>query len=258
MLLVIDIGNTNTVLGLYRGEELVHSWRLHTDRVRTADEWAMTVHGLFGLAGLDFTAVDDVIIACVVPPVLFTIEELCRGYFRHEPYVVGSGIHAGMPILYEHPQEVGADRIVNAVAAYDRKRRSLIVVDFGTATTFDVITARGEYLGGAIAPGLVISAEALYQRASKLPRVEIACPPRVIARDTVSSMQAGLFYGYVGLVDGIVTRMKQELRDDPCVLATGGLAGLVAPHSLTIDEVDPNLTLEGLRIIYERNRRREE
>lgn len=254
MLLVVDVGNTNTVLGLYRGEELVRSWRLHTDQARTADEWAMTVHELFSLAGLHFTDVGHVIISCVVPPVLAALEGLCRDYFRGDPCVVGPGIRTGMPILYDNPREVGADRIVNAVAAYTRRRRSLIVVDFGTATTFDVITARGEYLGGAIAPGLAISAEALYQRASKLPRVEIACPPQVIARNTVSSMQAGLFYGYVGLVDGIVTRMKQELREVPHVLATGGLAGLVAPCSQTIDEVDPNLTLEGLRIIFERNR----
>jgi len=258
MLLVIDVGNTNTVLGLYRGEELLRSWRLHTDRARTADEWALTVHELFGLAGLDFPVVEEVIISCVVPPVLFAVEELCREYFRLEPWVVGPGIRTGMPILYDNPQEVGADRIVNAVAAYARQRRSLIVVDFGTATTFDVISARGEYLGGAIAPGLAISAEALFQRASKLPRVEIACPPQVVAKNTVNSMQAGLFYGYVGLVDGIVARMKQELGEEPYVLATGGLAGVVAPFSQTINEVEANLTLEGLRIIFELNKKCEE
>jgi type III pantothenate kinase len=258
MLLVIDVGNTNTVLGLYRGEDLVRSWRLHTDKARTADEWALTVHELFALAGLRFADVKAVIISCVVPPVLFALEALCHDHFQFAPYVVGPGIRTGMPILYDNPKEVGADRIVNAVAAYARKQCSLIVVDFGTATTFDVITARGEYLGGAIAPGLVISAEALYRRASKLPRVEIACPPQVVARNTLNSMQAGLFYGYVGLVDGLVSRMKQELRDDPYVLATGGLAGLVASHSQTISEVDVNLTLEGLRIIFERNKQREE
>ena len=258
MLLVIDVGNTNTVLGLYRGKGLVRSWRLQTDRARTADEWAMAVHGLFSLAGLDLQEVDGAIIASVVPPVLPAIEKLCREFLKKEPCVVGPETATGMPILCDQPGEVGADRVVNAVAAYARKRCSLIVVDFGTATTFDAVSARGEYLGGAIAPGLGISAEALFQWASKLPRVEIACPPAVIARNTVSSMQAGLFYGYVGLVDGIVARMKRELREDPCVLATGGLAGLVAPHSQTIDEVDPDLTLEGLRIIFERNKQHKE
>lgn len=254
MLLVIDIGNTNTVLGLYRGTELVRSWRLHTDRARTADEWAAAIHELFALAGLHFSAVTGAIIACVVPPVLSAVERLCRDYFRCTPCIVGPGTASGMPILCDNPAEVGADRIVNAVAAYERQRCSLIVVDLGTATTFDVVSASGEYLGGAIAPGLAISAEALWQRASKLPRVEIACPPRAIATDTVSSMQSGLFYGYIGLVDGLVARMQQELPDEPRVLATGGLAGVIAPHSRTIDEVVPDLTLDGLRIIFERNK----
>lgn len=254
MLLVIDVGNTNTVLGLYRDKELVRSWRLTTDKARTADEWAMVSHELFSLCGLHFSDVDSVIISCVVPPLLNTLESLCKSYFNLQPLVVGPGIRTGMPILYDNPREVGADRIVNAVAAYAKRQTSLIVVDFGTATTFDYLSAKGEYLGGAIAPGLNISAEALYERASKLPRVEICCPPQIIAKNTVNSMQAGLFYGYVGLVDGIVGRMKLESRENPYVLATGGLATLIAPYSQAIDEVDNCLTLQGLRIIYERNR----
>ncbi|RLB68145.1 MAG: type III pantothenate kinase, partial [Deltaproteobacteria bacterium] len=229
MLLVIDVGNTNTVLGLYQGKELVRSWRLTTDKARTSDEWAMVIHELFSLCELHFPDIDNVIISCVVPPLLNTLETLCDTYFKLQPLVVGPGIKTGMPILYDNPREVGADRIVNAVAAYARKQTSLIVVDFGTATTFDYLSKRGEYMGGAIAPGLSISAEALYERASKLPRVEICCPPQIIAKNTVNSIQAGLFYGYVGLVDGIVGRMKQESRENPCVIATGGLASLVAP-----------------------------
>jgi len=254
MLLVIDVGNTNSVLGLYRDNELVHNWRVTTDKSRTVDEYAILIHDLFRLRDIHFTDIKDVIISCVVPPMLGLLESLCDGYFRLKPYVVGPGIKTGMPILYDNPREVGADRIVNAVAAYDKFRCSLIIVDFGTATTFDLISAKGEYLGGAIAPGLGISSEALFQRASKLPRVEFARPPQVVARNTVNSMQSGIFYGYVGLVDGLVRRMKNEARDQPLVVATGGFATLLSEASETIEEVDEALTLEGLRIIYQRNR----
>lgn len=254
MLLVIDIGNSNTVLGLYAGEVLVKHWRVTTSRTRTSDEYAVLMERLFGLSGVGFDAVSDVIIASVVPPVLPTFVALCQGYFGKKPYVVGPDIQTGMPILYDNPKEVGADRIVNGVAAFEKYRSSLIIVDFGTATTFDYISAAGEYLGGAIAPGVAISAEALFTRTSKLPRVDLARPPQVVAKNTVNSMQAGIFFGYVGLVDGIVARMRQETGDLCRIVATGGLASLIAGESQTIDAVEPMLTLEGLRIIYLRNR----
>jgi len=255
MLFAIDIGNTNTVLGLYRDRQLLHDWRITTDKSRTVDEYAVVIHDLFALAQVKFDQIEDVIISCVVPPVLVTFESLCRRYFKHVPLVVDADTRTGMPICYDHPSEVGADRVVNGVAAYERYRRALIIVDFGTATTFDYICARGNYQGGAIAPGIGIAAEALHQRASKLPRVDIARPTHVIGKNTVSSMQAGIFYGYVGLVDGIVERMKAECGEQPLVIATGGLAPLVAESSTTIDEVSTDLTLEGLRIIHERHRR---
>jgi len=254
MLLVIDVGNTNTVLGLYEDESLAHNWRIATDKARTGDEYALLLHELLRLAEVPFRAIKDVIISSVVPPTQYALETLCHKYIGRPPYVVGPGIRTGMPILYDNPREVGADRIVNAVAAYERWQCSLIVVDFGTATTFDCVSSKGQYQGGAIAPGLKISAEALFERASKLPRVELARPAHVVAKNTVQSMQSGLYYGYVGLVDGIVGRMKQELRDSPKVVATGGLAGLIAGDSQTIEEVVPDLTLEGLRILYLRNK----
>lgn len=254
MLLVIDVGNTNAVLGLYREDDLLHHWRVTTDKSRTVDEYAILIHDLFRLRETHFTDIKDVIISCVVPPMLAMLEELCERYFKLTPYVVGPGIKTGMPILYDNPREVGADRIVNAVAAYEKYQRSLIIVDFGTATTFDLISDKGEYLGGAIAPGLGVSAEALFARASKLPRVEIAKPPQVVARNTVNSMQSGIFYGYVGMVDGLVKRMKSESKDQPLVVATGGFASLLSEPSETIEHVDDSLTLEGLRIIYARNR----
>ena len=254
MLLVIDVGNSNTVLGLYEGQQLKKDWRVGTDKYRTVDEYAMLVHDLFRLSQISFDDLSAVIVSCVVPPMLNTLEGLCRQYFKLTPYVVGPGIKTGMPIQYENPREVGADRIVNAVAAYEQCRCSLIVVDFGTATTFDVISADGCYQGGAIAPGVGISAEALFERASQLPRVEFSRPPQIIAKNTINSMQAGIFFGYVGLVEGIVSRMKKELPKNPTVIATGGLAGPIAAATESIDLVEPFLTLEGLRILYERNR----
>ncbi len=254
MLLVIDVGNSNIVLGIYDGKNLLRNWRLSTDKSRTSDEYGVLLHSLFASASLDFKTIDAAIISSVVPPLTGVMEAISRDFFELTPYVVGPGIKTGMPIHYDNPKEVGADRIVNAVAGYEKYKCSLIIVDFGTATTFDYVNANGDYCGGAIAPGLAISMEALFQRASKLQRVDIVKPPHVIAKNTVNSMQAGIYYGYVGLVDGVVNRIKAESKDSPKVIATGGLANLIAPESLTIDEVDDFLTLDGLRILYERNR----
>ena len=254
MLLVIDVGNSNTVLGIYDGQTLKRNWRVGTDKYRTVDEYAMLINDLFRLSGLQFTDLTDVIVSSVVPPMLNTIEGLCRQYFHLTPFVVGPGMKTGMPIQYDNPREVGADRIVNAVAAYEKSKCALIIVDFGTATTFDVVSAEGSYQGGAIAPGVGISSDALFERASKLPRVEFARPSQVIAKNTVTSMQSGIFFGYVGLVEGIVSRMKKELVKTPRVIATGGLAPPIAEATDCIDKVEPFLTLEGLRILYERNR----
>lgn len=254
MLLVIDVGNSNTVLGVYREDELIHDWRIATDKERTVDEYAILVRNLFELSGLTFDQLSAVIISCVVPPLLGGLEALCRKYFNLVPLVVGPGVKTGMPIQYDNPKEVGADRIVNAVAAYEKWHCAMIVVDFGTATTFDVVSASGEYQGGAIAPGVGISAEALFARASKLPRVEFARPAQVVAKNTVASMQSGIFYGYVGLVEGIVARIRAEIGQPLKVIATGGLAGAISDATAMVDVVEPYLTLEGLRILYQRNR----
>lgn len=254
MLLVIDVGNSNIVLGAYDGSRLVRNWRIATDKAKTYDEYGILLHDLFRVSELDPSSVDGIIISSVVPPLTGVLELLAEQYFSHKPVVVGPGIKTGMPIHYDNPREVGADRIVNAVAGFEIYRSPLIIVDFGTATTFDYVNSRGEYCGGAIAPGLMISLEALFQRASKLPRVEITKPSSVIAKNTVNSMQSGIVYGYVGLVDGIVTRMKGECRDNPKVIATGGLSKLIALESTTIEHIEEFLTLEGLRILFERNR----
>ncbi|MFB3819026.1 MAG: type III pantothenate kinase [Candidatus Methylomirabilales bacterium] len=254
MLLALDVGNTNTVVGVFDGPSLKTHWRLPTRRAGTSDEYGVLIKVLFDVRALDVRAVDAVILATVVPSLQGPLEEMSRQFFRVEPLVVGPGIKTGMPILYESPRDVGADRIVNAVAAFDTYGGPCIVVDFGTATTFDAISERGEYLGGAICPGVGISAEALFQRAARLPRVDITRPRGVIGKTTVSSMQAGLYFGYLALVEGLVARMKDEMGGRPTVIATGGLASLVLGESKMVDHLDPLLTLTGLRILYERNR----
>ncbi len=252
-LLVVDVGNTNTVLGLYEGTELRADWRLATRRDATADEIGIFVRGLLESAG---AKVSRAIVATVVPSLHFPWKSAFRRYFRVETLFVEPGIKTGMPILYDNPQEVGADRIVNAVAAFEKYGGPCIIVDFGTATTFDVVNAAGEYAGGVIVPGVMISAEALFSRAARLSRVEIRKPDRVIGTTTTASIQSGLFFGYLSLVDGLIARIAGELGSSPSVVATGGLADLLGGSSEKIQHVDPHLTLEGLRLLDERNRPR--
>lgn len=254
MLLVIDVGNTNMVLGVYKDTELLDHWRIATDRQRTTDEYGVLIRELFYLNDFRADDINAIIISSVVPPVVPTLERMCQRYFGLSPLLIGPGVKTGMDIRYDNPREVGADRIVNAVAAYEKYGGPVIIVDFGTATTFCAVDAKGVYLGGSICPGIGISTEALVQRTAKLPRIELKRTDSVICRNTIESMQAGVFYGFVGQVEGIVSRMRRELDMSARVVATGGLAVVIAPATTTIDVVEPMLTLEGLRIIYERNR----
>ena len=256
MLLVFDVGNTNIVLGLYDGDKMIYHWRAATNELKTADEYAASLGMMFQLDGVTFDMVTDIIISSVVPPVNPTLEYLCRRYFHVEPMMVGPGMKTGLNILYDNPRELGADRIVHAVAGITLYGGPLIIIDLGTATTFCAIDERKRYLGGAVTPGIGISMEALFQRASKLPRIELTPASSVICKNTVSAMQSGIYYGAIGQVDGIVRRMKKEMGyKEIKVIATGGLADLIASQSETIDVIDPLLTLKGLYILFKKNRK---
>lgn len=256
MLLVFDVGNTNIVLGLYDGDKMIYHWRAATNELKTADEYAASLGMMFQLDGVTFDMVTDIIISSVVPPVNPTLEYLCRRYFHVEPMMVGPGMKTGLNILYDNPRELGADRIVNAVAGITLYGGPLIIIDLGTATTFCAIDEKKRYLGGAVTPGIGISMEVLFQRASKLPRIELTPASSVICKNTVSAMQSGIYYGAIGQVDGIVRRMKKEMGyKEIKVIATGGLADLIASQSETIDVIDPLLTLKGLYILFKKNRK---
>lgn len=254
MLLAIDVGNTNIVFGVFDDDKLITHWRIVTARERTIDEYKLLLKEFFELDKLSINQVDGISISCVVPPVIVYLEKACIDLFHIKPLIIGPGIKTGISILYDNPKEVGADRIVNAVAGYERYKNSLIIVDFGTATTFDCVSKRGEYLGGVISPGIGISLDALFTHASKLPRVEITAPPTVIGKNTVSSMQSGIFYGYVSLVEGIIRLITKEMNEEKItVIATGGFAELIGNACKLIDEVDEFLTLKGLQLIYNKN-----
>lgn len=255
MILVVDVGNTNIVLGVYKNDKLIKNWRISTNKNKTEDDYGIELRVLFEYAQLKMEEVRGIVISSVVPPLMGALERMAVSYFGIAPLIVGPGIKTNVPIKYDNPREVGADRIVNAVAAIELYGGPLIIVDFGTATTFCAINHEGIYMGGAIAPGIGISTEALVSHAAKLPRIELIKPRTVIGKNTINSMQSGIIYGYVGQVDGIVQRMKEEMGRNPKVIATGGLAELISQESKTIDIVNPNLTLEGLRILHHRNKR---
>lgn len=253
MIFVCDVGNTNIVIGLYEHDELKHHWRISTDRAKTEDEFGMVIKDLFSYVALDFSNVSGIIISSVVPSIMFSLERMCHKYFKRKPIIVGPGIKTGLNLKYDNPKEIGADRIVNAVAATHHFKGPLIIIDFGTATTYCYVDESGHYIGGAIAPGINISTEALYTHASKLPRIEISKPPHIVGRNTINAMQSGIVYGYVGQVEGIVKRMKEQANHEPQVIATGGLATLIATETDVIDHIDTLLTLKGLYLIYQRN-----
>lgn len=252
MLLVLDVGNTNTTLGLYDGDQLTHSWRLTSERQRTVDEYGMMCRSLLHLSGLSLESITDIAISSVVPPLDFTLFKMAEKYFHLKPLFVNSA-NAGMPVLIDNPAEAGSDRVVNAVAAYEKYGGPVIIVDFGTGTNFDVVTKRGEFVGGVICPGIQISADALFQRAARLYRVDIRHPEKVIGTNTTACLQSGLYYGSIGLVDGVLEKMIEEIGEPTRVIATGGLAPLIGKGSRLIEQIDQDLTLEGLRLIYQRN-----
>jgi type III pantothenate kinase len=256
MLLTIDIGNTNIKMGVYQGQKLAHHWRVVTERCKLADEYAVMIYNLFAMSGLDMAQVRGCAISCVVPPLKSQFQELAQRYLKVDPVVVGPDIETGLHYQIDMPEELGADRIANSLAAYRGHGGPVIAVAFGTATAFDVITADGTYIGGAIAPGIGISAEALFRSAARLYQIELVRPPQVIAKNTIHHIQSGLILGYTGLVEGLVARMQRELsRQGPCVVvATGGLAEVIAAETAAITSVEPYLTLEGLRLLYEMNR----
>ncbi|MCR1934846.1 type III pantothenate kinase [Clostridium tepidum] len=258
MILVLDVGNTNIVLGIYKNKELIANWRLATDNKRTADEYGIQVIELFSHNNLSFSDVEGVIVSSVVPNIMYSLEHMISKYFNIKPIIVGPGVKTGINIKYDNPKEVGADRIVNAVAAHEIYKKPLIIIDFGTATTFCAITKDANYLGGTICPGIKISSDALFDKAAKLPRVELIKTPGVICKNTVASIQSGIIYGYAGQVDYIVSKMKDEMialgEEEPFVVATGGFAKLISEEAKSIDEINAILTLEGLRVIYEKNK----